>query len=69
MDDTVADVRLTDAPGVASMLDVSPRTVRTLADLGYLERVPILGAVRYRVSDVERLVLEGTRGPSRRVPT
>ena len=64
--DTAAP-RLTDAPGVASMLDVSPRTVWALVKGGYLERVPILGATRFRVSDVERLVLEGTRGRSRRV--
>ena len=59
--------RLIKPPETAEALGVSPRTVRHLAELGVLPRVYVLGAPRYRLTDVERIIREGTRGPSRRV--
>lgn len=60
------DDRLLDPPEAAEALRVSPRTVVTLAQQGYLERVKILGSTRYRASDIEALIRSGTRGESRR---
>jgi hypothetical protein len=47
---------------VAAALRVSPRTVVSLVQQGYLERVKILRSTRYRASDVEALIRSGTRG-------
>jgi hypothetical protein len=38
---------------------VSPRTVRRLAQAGLLPRVKVLGAMRYRESDVQAIVRNG----------
>jgi excisionase family DNA binding protein len=54
--------RLIDEPGTAEVLGVSRRSVRRLAQQGTLERVKILGATRYRLSDVLRLI--GTPPPA-----
>jgi predicted site-specific integrase-resolvase len=43
-------------------LGVSRWTVKRLVQQGYLEPVRVLGTVRYRESDVERIVREGAPG-------
>jgi excisionase family DNA binding protein len=45
---------------VARILACSVRTVERLVALGALEKVMVLGAVRFRVYDVQRIVKEGT---------
>jgi predicted DNA-binding transcriptional regulator AlpA len=57
--DAVTDC-LIPAPETARRLGVSRRTVDNLAQRGLLERVRVLGATRYRESDVARIVREGT---------
>jgi hypothetical protein len=32
-----------------------------MADLGIIDKVPLLGSVRYRESDLRRIVAEGAR--------
>jgi hypothetical protein len=57
--DAVSD-RLIDAPEVAEVLGCSPRTVDRLAELGFLTRVKVLGATRYKASEVAAIVEHGT---------
>jgi excisionase family DNA binding protein len=45
---------------VARILACSVRTVERLVALGALEKVMVLGAVRFRVKDVQKIVEEGT---------
>ena len=45
---------------VAQILACSIRTVERLVALGALEKVMVLGAVRFRVKDVQKIVEEGT---------
>lgn len=45
---------------VARILACSVRTVERLVALGALEKVMVLGAVRFRVYDVQKIVKEGT---------
>ena len=59
MADAVTD-RLVKSPEALSRLGVSPRTLDKLAELGHLEKVHILGAVRYRESEIERIIASGT---------
>jgi hypothetical protein len=57
---TSAD-RLIPPPETGRLLGVSRWTVKRLADEGYLEPVHVLGAVRYRQSDIQLLIRFGTR--------
>jgi hypothetical protein len=41
--------------------------VERLARQGFLEKVHVLGAVRYRESDILAIIREGTRGKSWRL--
>jgi hypothetical protein len=41
--------------------------VERLGERGYLTRVKVLGATRYRASEVEAIIRDGTRGRPRRV--
>lgn len=52
--------RLMDVREAAATLGVSPRTVVSMAAAGYLERIKIFGATRYRASQVDRCVRYGT---------
>ena len=45
---------------VAARLGVCGRTVERLAAVGKLTRVKVLGAVRYRMSEVQNLMNGGT---------
>jgi excisionase family DNA binding protein len=45
---------------VARILACSVRTVERLVAVGALEKVMVLGAVRFRVHDVQKIVKEGT---------
>jgi predicted DNA-binding transcriptional regulator AlpA len=56
--------RLLDRPEVVETLGLSPRTVERLAEQGYLTKIKVLGATRYRLSEVEAIVRHGT--PQRR---
>lgn len=58
---------LINLPEAREALRVSSRTVERLAQQGHLERVKVGSLTRYRISDIERIIREGTRGPSRRV--
>jgi predicted DNA-binding transcriptional regulator AlpA len=53
--------RLLDRPEVVETLGLSPRTVERLAQRGYLTQVKVLGATRYRLSEVEAIIRHGTR--------
>ena len=53
-----ADVALLPASAAASMLSVSPRTLRRMAADGRLCPVKVRGATRYRRADVVRLIEE-----------
>lgn len=64
MQPAVAD-RLIDLPETAEALGVSPRTVARLAEQGFLTRVKVLSATRYRASEIEQIIRQGTR-PVRR---
>jgi predicted DNA-binding transcriptional regulator AlpA len=55
----VAD-RLIDSPGAAEALGVSARTVDRLAQQGYLTRLKVLRATRFKASEIERIIAEGT---------
>jgi hypothetical protein len=55
----VAPDRLLKLPEAASRLACSPGTVENLVRRGLLEKVPVLGAVRYRESDIQRIIREG----------
>jgi excisionase family DNA binding protein len=44
---------------VAHTLGCSVRTVERLVAVGALEKVMVLGAVRFRLSDIERIVMKG----------
>lgn len=44
----------------AHILACSVRTIERLAALGALEKVKVLGAVRFRLSDLERIIAKGT---------
>lgn len=57
--------RLLSRGDAAERLALSVRTLDTLHQLGVLEKVHVLGAVRFRESDVERLIREGA-GKARR---
>jgi excisionase family DNA binding protein len=57
-----ASDRLLEVTEAAAALRVSERTIVTLAEQGYLERVKIFRSTRYRASDVEALIRSGTRG-------
>jgi len=46
---------------VAIMLDCSLRSVDRLVATGRLTRIPVLGAVRFRLSDVQMLMNGGVR--------
>jgi predicted DNA-binding transcriptional regulator AlpA len=46
---------------VASKLACSVRSVERLVAAGELARVEVLGAVRYRASDVSRIMQKGTK--------
>jgi hypothetical protein len=59
--------RLLTTPETATSLGLSPRSVGKLAEQGFLTRIKVLGATRYRASEVERLIREGTRGNPRQV--
>lgn len=61
MKDAVED-RLLDEPSTSAVLGVSPRTVRKMVTDGYLERIKVLNATRYRLSDIEEIIRRGTRG-------
>ena len=63
MADAVDD-RLIPIPEAVKALGVCARTVEKLAEQGILPKVYIFGSVRYRLSDVQRLIREGT--PRRR---
>ena len=54
------DDRLLPPPETARRLGISRRTVDRLAELGFLEKVHVLGAARYRQSDVDRIIRDGT---------
>jgi len=56
-----ADDRLLTLPEVAARLACSPALVRRLGARGMLPRVKLGRLVRYRASDVARLVAEGVR--------
>jgi len=56
-----ADDRLLTLPEVAGRLACSPALVRRLGARGMLPRVKLGRLVRYRASDVARLVAEGVR--------
>ncbi|MHB1433604.1 MAG: helix-turn-helix domain-containing protein [Streptosporangiaceae bacterium] len=58
MADAVPD-RLITAAEAARRLGVSARTVDRLAERGDLERVKVLGATRFRASDVAAIVAHG----------
>ncbi len=58
--------RLVSRSVAAERLALSVRTLDTLHHLGILPKVHVLGAVRYRESDILTLIREGTRGESRR---
>jgi excisionase family DNA binding protein len=45
---------------VAQILACSVRTVERLVALGTLEKVMVLGAVRFRVRDIQKIIEEGT---------
>jgi excisionase family DNA binding protein len=45
---------------VARLLACSVRTVERLVAVGALEKVMVLGAVRFRIYDVQKIVKEGT---------
>jgi hypothetical protein len=57
---TAAD-RLLTVDETRALLGCSPGTVENLARKGFLEKVHVLTAVRYRASDVELIVRHGTR--------
>jgi hypothetical protein len=59
--------RLLDLPETVSVLRVSPRTVHRLAERGILTRVKVLDATRYRWSEVQGVVRDGTARPRRKV--
>jgi predicted DNA-binding transcriptional regulator AlpA len=59
--------RLIDEPGTAEVLGVSRRSVRRLAQQEILDRVKVGSATRYRLSQIERIIAEGTR-PVRKGP-
>jgi hypothetical protein len=67
VDHGLPEDQLLDLPEAVSRLRVSPRTVERLGERGYLTRVKVLGATRYRASEVETIIREGTRGRTRRV--
>ncbi len=48
--------RLIDCPEAAEALGVSARTVDRLAQRGILTRVKVLGATRYRASQIEEII-------------
>lgn len=63
MDPTAPEeLRLLTAAQVASMLGLSPRTVKHMASIGRLPRV-VLGhrSTRYRLADVENLIESCTK--------
>ena len=54
-------------PGeAAERLALSTRSLDNLAAAGLLPKVHLMGAVRYRESDVARLIREGATAPDRR---
>lgn len=57
----VTSDRLIDEPGAAEALGISRRSVRRLAEQEILERVKVGSATRYRLSQVEHIIREGTR--------
>lgn len=61
------DDRLLSTAETATRLGVSRRSVERLAERGVLTRVKILGATRFRASDVAAIVANGTLAvPDRR---
>jgi len=44
---------------VAALLACSTRMVERLVSAGKLRRVQVLGAVRFRLSDVEQIIMKG----------
>lgn len=67
--DTALQDRLLRAPEAAARLGVGIRTVFRLRDHGRLPEVRIGGAIRFRLSDIHRLVRDGvtTGNPEQRV--
>jgi excisionase family DNA binding protein len=59
--------RLIPSPQTAEVFGVSPRTIRRWAKQGILDPVRVGGSTRYRLSDIEATIREGTRGPDRRL--
>jgi hypothetical protein len=53
--------RLLSRSDAAERLALSVRTLDTLHQIGALEKVHVLGAVRFRESDVQRVIREGIR--------
>lgn len=53
--------RLLTRAAVAERLALCVRTLDTLHEIGALEKVYVLGAVRFRESDVRRVIREGIR--------
>lgn len=47
-------------PEVLERLRISSRTLDRLTAEGQLEKVPVRGAVRYRESEVARIIANGT---------
>lgn len=60
------DDRLLTPAETAQRLGVSRRSVERLAERGVLERVKVLGATRFRASDVAAIVAHGTDAPADR---
>jgi hypothetical protein len=58
------DERLLRRSEVRSLIGASDHTLAGLIRRGALVPVPILGSVRFRLSDVQRLLQEGCAAPS-----
>jgi predicted DNA-binding transcriptional regulator AlpA len=56
------DDRLMKRPEVLERLRISSRTLDRLTAEGQLEKVPVRGLIRYRESEVARIVASGTDG-------
>ena len=65
MADAVTSDRLIPSPQTAEVLGVSPRTIRRWAKQGLLDPVRVGGSTRYRLSDIEEIILKGTGASAR----
>jgi hypothetical protein len=60
MRDGLPEDQLLDLPEAVSRLRVSPRTVERLGQQGILTRVKVGGSTRYRLSQIQQIIREGT---------